>query len=45
MQEIKAFNEQRAEIYWWLSSLFAAELTDDELNKYHSLKFALSYLA
>ncbi|WP_394152740.1 molecular chaperone TorD [Vibrio maritimus] len=36
MQEIKAFNEQRAEIYWWLSSLFAAELTDDELNKYHS---------
>ncbi|MGR5503265.1 molecular chaperone TorD, partial [Vibrio sp. DNB22_10_4] len=36
MQEIKAFNEQRAEIYWWLSSLFASELTDDELSKYHS---------
>ncbi|GMQ46034.1 molecular chaperone TorD [Vibrio sp. 10N] len=36
MQEIKAFNEQRAEIYWWLSSLFASELTEDELNKYHS---------
>lgn len=36
MQEIKAFNEQRAEIYWWLSSLFAAELTDDELSKYHT---------
>ncbi|MGR5178395.1 molecular chaperone TorD [Vibrio parahaemolyticus] len=36
MQEIKAFNEQRAEIYWWLSSLFAKELTTEELDKYHS---------
>jgi TorA-specific chaperone len=36
MQEIKAFNEKRAEIYWWLSSLFAKELTDESLNQYHS---------
>jgi TorA-specific chaperone len=36
MQELKAFNEQRAEIYWWLSSLFAKELTEQELAKYHS---------
>jgi TorA-specific chaperone len=36
MQELKAFNEQRAEIYWWLSSLFAKELTEQELDKYHS---------
>ncbi|MGF1750556.1 MULTISPECIES: molecular chaperone TorD [Vibrio] len=38
MQEIKAFNEQRAEIYWWLSSLFAKELTKEELEKYHSVE-------
>ncbi|USD66266.1 molecular chaperone TorD [Vibrio sp. SCSIO 43136] len=36
MQETKQFNEKRAEIYWWLSSLFAAELTDKELDAYHS---------
>lgn len=36
MQEIKAFNEQRAELYWWLSSLFARELTTEELEKYQS---------
>lgn len=36
MQEIKAFNEKRAEIYWWLSSLFAKELTDESLAQYHS---------
>lgn len=36
LQETKRFNEQRAEIYWWLSSLFAKELTTEELEKYHS---------
>lgn len=36
MQEIKAFNEKRAEIYWWLSSLFAKELTEESLQQYHS---------
>lgn len=36
MQEIKAFNEKRAEIYWWLSSLFATELTEENLQQYHS---------
>ena len=36
MQEIKAFNEKRAEIYWWLSSLYAKELTEDNLQQYHS---------
>ncbi|MDF2153680.1 molecular chaperone TorD [Vibrio sp. CAU 1672] len=38
MQEIKAFNEKRAEIYWWLSSLFAKELTEKELETYHSVE-------
>ena len=36
MQEIKAFNEKRAEIYWWLSSLFAKELTQESIDQYHS---------
>ncbi|CAH0525588.1 molecular chaperone TorD [Vibrio hippocampi] len=36
MQEVKAFNEQRAEIYWWLSSLFTKELTESELEQYQS---------
>lgn len=36
MQEIKAFNEKRAEIYWWLSSLFAKELTEENITQYHS---------
>ncbi len=36
MQEVKAFNEQRAEIYWWFSSLFARELTEQEIARYHS---------
>ncbi|PWI35378.1 molecular chaperone TorD [Vibrio albus] len=35
MQEIKAFNEQRAEIYWWLSGIFIRPLTPSELNAYH----------
>lgn len=38
MQEIKAFNEKRAEIYWWLSSLFAKELTQEELDKYQRME-------
>ncbi|WP_117233233.1 molecular chaperone TorD [Vibrio maerlii] len=36
LQEAKSFNEKRAEIYWWLSSLFANELTQDELAQYQS---------
>ncbi|ASF99654.1 molecular chaperone TorD [Vibrio anguillarum] len=36
MQEIKAFNEQRAEIYWWLSSLFVKELSEHELEQYYT---------
>lgn len=44
MQEIKAFNEKRAEIYWWLSSLFAKELTDENIDQYHSAEIR-SFLA
>lgn len=36
MQEVKAFNEQRAEIYWWLSSLLSQELSQNELDNYHT---------
>lgn len=36
MQELKAFNEKRAELYWWLSSLFSKELSTKELAQYHS---------
>ncbi|OEF10412.1 molecular chaperone TorD [Vibrio genomosp. F10] len=36
MQETKAFNEKRAEIYWWLSSLFAKELTEPDIEQYQS---------
>lgn len=36
MQELKAFNEKRAELYWWLSSLFTKELSTKELAQYHS---------
>lgn len=36
MQEIQSFNEKRAEIYWWLSSLFAKELTEENLAQYQS---------
>lgn len=35
MQEFIAFNEQRAEIYWWMSSLMARELTAEDLEQYH----------
>lgn len=44
MQEIKAFNEKRAEIYWWLSSLYAKELTDENIEQYHSAQIR-SFLA
>ncbi|MGR5067183.1 MULTISPECIES: molecular chaperone TorD [Vibrio] len=44
MQEVKAFNEKRAEIYWWFSSLFAKELTEKELETYHSVEIR-SFLA
>ena len=36
MKEIKAFNDKRAEIYWWLSGLFTHELTTQELARYDS---------
>ncbi len=35
MQQIKAFNEKRAEIYWWLSSIFASELSTKEIEQYN----------
>ncbi|MGB1320902.1 MAG: molecular chaperone TorD [Vibrio gallaecicus] len=44
MKEMKAFNEKRAEIYWWLSSLFAKELTESELEHYKSVEIR-SFLA
>ncbi len=36
MQEFIEFNEQRAQVYWWLSSLFAKELTDTDLTHYQT---------
>ncbi|PSW21329.1 molecular chaperone TorD [Photobacterium sanctipauli] len=36
MKEFIAFNEQRAEIYWWMSSLFARELTEQDIEQYNS---------
>lgn len=36
MEETKTFNEKRAEIYWWLSSIFAKELTEKDLEAYNS---------
>ncbi len=44
MREVKAFNEQRAEIYWWFSGLFAKALTKKELDAYHSVEIR-SFLA
>lgn len=38
MNELTAFNEQRAEIYWWLSSLLSAELTTEQLEQYGSFE-------
>ncbi|MGT8839742.1 molecular chaperone TorD [Vibrio cholerae] len=36
MQELKILNEKRAEIYWWLSSLFFKELSGQDIARYHS---------
>ncbi|WP_428775634.1 molecular chaperone TorD [Vibrio sp.] len=36
MQDIKAFNETRAEIYWWLSGLFSRALSQAELTQYYT---------
>ncbi|EIF2258849.1 molecular chaperone TorD [Vibrio cholerae] len=36
MQELKILNEKRAEIYWWLSSLFFKELSEQDIAHYHS---------
>jgi TorA-specific chaperone len=36
MQEFIEFNEQRAQVYWWLSSLFAKELTESDLSHYQT---------
>ncbi|MGL4828620.1 MAG: molecular chaperone TorD [Vibrio sp.] len=36
IQELKILNEKRAEVYWWLSSLFIKELTEQDLAHYHS---------
>ncbi|MDD9180329.1 MULTISPECIES: molecular chaperone TorD [Aliivibrio] len=38
MNELTAFNEQRAEIYWWLSSLLTSELTAEQLEEYNSFE-------
>lgn len=43
MQEFIALNEQRAEFYWWMSSLFATELTQDNLHLYHGQEMANYY--
>ncbi len=44
MQEFIAINEQRAEFYWWMSSLFSTELTEQDLVNYQSDDMA-QYLA
>lgn len=36
MIELKAFNDKRAEIYWWISSIFIKELSEAELEQYRS---------
>ena len=36
MQEFMATSERRAELYWWFSTLFAAELNDDQIAEYDS---------
>ncbi|OCH15246.1 MULTISPECIES: molecular chaperone TorD [unclassified Aliivibrio] len=38
MNELTEFNKQRAEIYWWLSSLLASELTTEQLEQYNSFE-------
>jgi TorA-specific chaperone len=34
MQEFMATSERRAELYWWFSTLFAAELSDEQIAEY-----------
>ena len=36
MQEFLATSERRAELYWWFATLFAAELSDDQIAEYDS---------
>lgn len=38
IQELNILNEKRAEIYWWLSSLFFKELTEQDIAHYHSVE-------
>lgn len=38
IQELNILNEKRAEIYWWLSSLFFKELTEEDIAHYHSVE-------
>lgn len=45
MHEFIAINEQRAEFYWWMSSVFSTELTQDILKHYHSDEMANYYNA
>ncbi|MDO6706676.1 molecular chaperone TorD [Photobacterium sp. 1_MG-2023] len=34
MKDFIAFNEERAEFYWWMSTLFAQELTSEHIRLY-----------
>ncbi|MBZ6070938.1 molecular chaperone TorD [Aeromonas schubertii] len=34
MQEFLATSERRAELYWWFSTLFASELSDEQIAEY-----------
>ena len=34
MQEFMATSERRAQLYWWFSTLFAAELSDEQIAEY-----------
>ncbi|MGL5030228.1 MAG: molecular chaperone TorD [Aeromonas sp.] len=34
MQEFIATSERRAELYWWFATLFAAELSDEQIAEY-----------
>ncbi len=38
MNELITFNERRAEIYWWLSSLLTSELTAEQIEEYDSFE-------
>ncbi|MGF1766315.1 molecular chaperone TorD [Enterovibrio makurazakiensis] len=45
MKEFNAINEQRAEFYWWMSSLFANELTQEDLINYQGSSMDSYYSA